>query len=156
MSRTIKYRVWWEKTEHEEGGKWLEGCFLLTQHGKVVLPHQFSLFEKHYEEGLYQYAPEELGWVFEQFTGLHDKNDKPIFEGDILKHTQSGSMYPVRYAIDSGHAMFVIQPLRTPKLILHKDISDTHEVIGNIHEDAEMLEKWARKIDGPKESKDSA
>ena len=140
MSRDIKFRIIYQ-------GKVVDHISLVEMMNKCE-PWIFS------GENFEQIMVKDC--TLDEFTGLIDKNGQEIYEMDIMKYAQTGSMYPVRYAIDSGHAMFVVQPLRTPKLILHKAISETHEVVGNIHEDAEMLEQWARKIYGTEKPKDSA
>lgn len=84
--------------------------------------------------------PESLG----QFTGLTDENGKKIFEGDIVtvKDEIWGSpfCYGITGKIVYDEASFFIEP---------KDVMETqylfnecavYEVIGNIHDNPELLE----------------
>ena len=67
-----------------------------------------------------------------QFTGLTDKNDKRIFEGDIIKLSQSGKCYEVKYK--SGCFCIGIN-----WAISHEPDC---EIIGNIHDNPELLEGY--------------
>ncbi len=70
--------------------------------------------------------------VLMQFTGLHDKNGKEIYEGDIIQNQwgRSGSVY-------FKNGTFRIET-QGP---LHNYLVDSKaEVIANIHENPELLE----------------
>jgi uncharacterized phage protein (TIGR01671 family) len=72
------------------------------------------------------------GNVFEQYTGLYDKNGKEIYEGDILKDKRTGDIGPVEW--DDYEAGFMWMH---PKMY-HASMGNL-EVIGNIHESKELV-----------------
>jgi hypothetical protein len=78
----------------------------------------------------------------EQFTGLHDKNGKEIYEGDILKkHLFEGlfSMVEVRWIKENNQWGYVpARPYNCGDLT--KEYISNCEVIGNIHDNPELLE----------------
>ena len=78
--------------------------------------------------------PETVG----QFTGLVDKNGKRIFEGDIVTGYFNHEKI-VGYVFYGGNAQFFIQ--RDGIYGIGLDNSDCWlEVIGNIHDNPELLE----------------
>ena len=77
--------------------------------------------------------PETVG----QFTGLTDKNGKKIFEGDIIQHGKrkgtifyygNFGMFMISWIPNGGANIFMN--------VLHTEV----EVIGNIHDNPELLE----------------
>ena len=69
--------------------------------------------------------------IVEQFTGLHDKNGKEIYEGDIV--TDGVGKYKIIYDLKlAGYQ---------PYCIFRDDPENYCEVIGNLYENPELLEK---------------
>ena len=82
-------------------------------------------------------APSTVG----QYTGLKDKNGKRIFEGDICRNTRTGEIVSVKWhGIMAG---YVWKKRRAGGFLFDFGelfrACDKYEVIGNIHDNPEML-----------------
>lgn len=84
-----------------------------------------------------------------QYTGLHDKNGKEIYEGDIIQHWYEYSDITDRYLVDydEDELRYVFQNLSNRNnFIALEDLYDEDygnyaiEVIGNIYDNPELLE----------------
>lgn len=72
-----------------------------------------------------------------QYTGLTDKNGTKIFEGDIILYNNTNEYGCIEYDKDDG--MFVAK-FDTCCVNFGLEYSTSFEVIGNIHDNPELLE----------------
>jgi uncharacterized phage protein (TIGR01671 family) len=124
--REIKFRAWLTKE-----GKFVENYISRrdTNDGQLSVP---NIFPQCLEEGECV--------IPLQFTGLQDKNNKDIYEGDIVKTLiclgPAGEDYfnvPVKYG-ELGEISIQLWPYNEKKKFWP-------EIIGNIYENPELLEK---------------
>ena len=125
--RPIKFRAWNKRYKEMFPVKCID-----WQEGLVYLDIPDG--EEGCDSWAFTYKDKQVDYsvVLEQFTGLLDKNGKEIWEGDILSKTQGSHNRVVKF----GKGQFEIgkgQPLWTWEC--------SCEIIGNIHENPELLEK---------------
>lgn len=116
-----------------DNGQWIEGSLI----GEDVIVGKIVDFEEDYftTEFWYRVDPETVG----QFTGRYDKNDKEIFERDIVVNKNiHGKKWIVEYRTDSEYVGFVLKEIGTNGISLFTSWNDI-EVIGNIHDNKELL-----------------
>ena len=117
-----------------DNGQWIEGSLI----GEDVIVGKIVDFEEDYftTEFWYKVAPETVG----QFTGMTDKNGTKIFEGDIVRHIDT--MCHVVEVVNS-EVYFDTEKLefgfRYSNELFHCQSNNEFEVIGNIHDNKELL-----------------
>ena len=91
-------------------------------------------------------------WIYEtinlstigQSTGLHDKNGKLIFEGDILIFTKNPNISP--QVVIFHNAEYMLQGIKPRRIISLKKYIEFNEIIGNIYDNPGLLDiggaKW--------------
>ena len=131
-----------------DNGEWVQGYYIRAEHhwhnhgihkdwitlGASANGGWFALHNK------YAVKAETVG----QFTGLTDKNGKKIFEGDIIKipddydefGINAGEIYEVYFAFGG----FRLKPKYSKAKGFWLEDDATVEIIGNIHDNPELLE----------------
>lgn len=131
MSREIKFRVWLPNM--------LQFIyeFEMTNKGKIVI---------YLKDGT---RSELNSAVLQQYTGLKDKNGTEIYEGDILELDYEG-LEKTRHKVvwqpvEHYPAFDLIPPIYYSECNCLSEMKcagyDNYEVIGNIYENPELLEK---------------
>ena len=134
MSREIKFRIWDKEIKEyqyitlsdlgEDDYYWFDGETSLW----------FVLYDSTHEQERF---------IIEQYTGLEDVNGTNIYSGDIV-NTHDDENNPTLLEIDWEFGGFVVVEHYGDCSGDRDPISDFHynkfEVVGNIHEDKEMLQ----------------
>lgn len=131
-----------------DNGEWVEGVYYKQDefYGVEREEHYIITSRCAIENDLgleyYEVDPETVG----QFTGFKDRNGKRIFEGDII-HTKEFNIMGVsrlahNYEVVFKYGCFMLSKKRrtTHGVAVWHDIG---EVIGNIHDNPELLEREA-------------
>ena len=132
-NRPLKFRIWDKQLEKFMDEK---NCFLLF----VGNTDKYLAFNTKF--GLYPIpdtGQKDLGWdkyVIQQFTGLKDKNNKEIYDGDIVKFTLTTEQIgDVRW--NGRYYVIYVKLLGpTPEFYPAPEVS---EIVGNIFENPELL-----------------
>lgn len=125
-----------------DNGEWVEGFPYITHGGEHQIRYYDS--ESNIENCSHTVIPDTVG----RFTGLTDRNGVKIFEGDIIKWKylcNDHLVYQVVY--EKGTAGFVTRRnfnnrdgIDCYSDSVFDDDGDMSEVIGNIHNNPELLE----------------
>ncbi|MBB6731908.1 YopX family protein [Cohnella zeiphila] len=144
MSREIKFRG-----RHIDTGEWVYGNLI----GTDVIVGPIVEWDSEYFNTEYwvKVDPETVG----QYTGLQDRNGKEIFEGDFVTLTKRDEEYVIQgngymdVGIENGwsvsgtvkflHNSWFIEEDNEKGLPLDFEGKQALEIIGNIHENPELL-----------------
>lgn len=127
-----KYRAW-DSAKKEM----FKDTFSITESGQVVVVEQEDVM-----------CPPDYVFVdnlvIMQSTGLKDKNDKEIFEGDILACKTDDEVINLNVFWDEEHALFMFESKKyneqEPLAELVENNTYPFEIIGNVYENPELLE----------------
>ena len=126
MNREIKFRAW-----HKN----LKKMFKI---GQITLEKGTWNFEPNDRDFIGMSIPFQPSFVLMQYTGLHDKNGKEIYEGDIVgdnkikwivkwnKHRMGFSLYP------TTEQLYDEMPINVENKLGFK-------ILGNIYDNPELL-----------------
>lgn len=131
-----------------DNGEWVFGSYAFEPRrkgafGQIIsdLDHErhYIVSKKNYE--YWEIIPETVG----QFTGMYDRNGKKIFEGDIVKtyfesYTHSWEEVGVVTEFCGAYGIESADGKRFRAFINESVYTRSHEVIGNIHDNPELLE----------------
>lgn len=140
--REIKFRG-----KRLDNGEWIYGS-LLVSHFKDDKKERYFITQF---SGNYTFEHEVDPNTVGQFTGLRDKNSRDIWEGDIFKEDGSGivrSVFrvpgglafednPVSFGYDHRAPVYPYSSIAEMQSVSW--LSQCCEVIGNIHDDPELL-----------------
>lgn len=131
MIRELKFRVWSKKQKtyackHPFN---VSGSFYIAQNGVLLSDYGNAI------------TPEikQNDFVIERFTGLRDKNDHTIYEGDIVSE-HNGDLKGVVKQAEDGQWVIYWDNIPDGRSVLFEH-SNFCGVIGNIHDTHELLEK---------------
>ena len=137
MSREIKFRAWVTEETFERSlprmvyeSETSDGFYSVNMKGELVL-----YWDDAYDPALRESVVE--GYKLMQFTGLQDKNGKDIYEGDLVGYGDEDAA-PITF--EDGSFMWITDR-RSGRSAINQDRARRLEVIGNIHENPELLEK---------------
>lgn len=130
MSRQIRYRAW----IGSENTNFIDMPMHYEYEVECIYEGKYATVENGWDiQGVYENVP------LEQDTGLKDKNGNSIWEGDIVEGTMG--VFEVKW--DDTASRFGFEPNMSmdwhPAFVC--DQVNEMEVIGNIHENPELLEE---------------
>lgn len=125
--RELKFRAW------DINDKWMDDDFYISSKGDVLDRPSITYDTPNIE------IEHVCNLVVMQFTGLQDKNGVDIYEGDFLSLCDDDSDSCVVYFNDGSFCVDFVE-MGTPLMYLAESSSLSMTVIGNIHENPELLE----------------
>ena len=130
--KTIKFRAWHKEIKE------------MFQVGQITLEKGIWDYEPDDRKNIGVSIPYQPSFILMQYTGLHDKNGKEIYEGDIVKVRKWSSFETEVVKFDKGcfyAGMHYGSSTRTTLKLIQPKMT---EVIGNIYENKELLNETDR------------
>ena len=125
-----------------DNGEWIEGYLVKLGRESFSDPERYGICNKAIPVGgsgvcynlkIDEVIPETVG----QYTGLTDKNGKKIFEGDIIQFCTGMKLH---YIVEFGFGGFMVSRYDIRDAIINV-YNCPCEVIGNIHDNPELLKE---------------
>lgn len=139
MMRPIKFRVWDKANERMLNIETL--CLSFSPNGVLTSIYTYGPDFSNDPEVIGHDEPDLDDVTIEQYTGLDDKNGKPIYEGDVIKSNYKYAQPKVsQIIIENGNSYILGEDLATGNEMLVSDHISEIKVIGNVHENPELLE----------------
>lgn len=135
--RAIKFRG-------KAHGRWIYGGLVYSDNIEPAI--YFEVGNKVYKRIDWAYVdPDSVG----QFTGLFDEDGREIYEGDIIKIVEEfddENVYTRNGVVCFEEGIYELQDKNGKHFaylgwLMHDDSISKLEVIGNIHDDSELIEK---------------
>ena len=125
--REIKFRG-----KRLDNGEWVYGYYFIEERDieDGIIWRDIPQIQQRYGDH-FQYFDVDLATVG-QYTGLHDKNGREIYEGDIVKDCDTGTIKTVLW----HKSCFVLRD--TKGFYQWTYYENEHEVIGNIYDNPEL------------------
>jgi len=128
--REIRFRVW---------GSWMgfapsmmyDHHFHLTMDGKVMECRTGDPYDGSDTGDI----EERNGLVVMQFTGLKDCNGKDVYEGDVLRISMQKDIQVNPFIVENLWDLRIGMESQDPYMRIDREV----EIIGNIHENPELL-----------------
>ena len=122
-------------------GKWLYGCYVNDRRGTFITDESLTKSQVAWWHD-FEVSPDTVG----QYTGLHDKDGREIYEGDIIRW--GGRNYVVRFwngmfyasVVECNEEILVGYPLWI--VLAQEDIPS--DIIGNVTDNPELLKGGKR------------
>lgn len=131
--REIKFRAWDKELE-----EWTNYS-ISNINGNII-----DFYNK--EEGFWESDREGEQFTLCQYTGLKDKNNREIYEGDVIKAISFARWVGVAKYSDENQA-FIFDDLdkkyRGKSTVFMNQFDDGFEILGNIYENPKLLKGLA-------------
>lgn len=118
MNREILFRG-----KRVDSSEWFEGSYWLSRSAVRETTYITDGYGN-----LFCVIPETVG----QYTGLNDKNNVKIFEGDIIKHKEN--LFEIKYSTEQARYLAVLT-----NGVFDPVAMQNCEVVGNVFDNSELL-----------------